>query len=100
VPRVRAGNASVWAQYTVRLPDGADRDDFVKTLRGQGIPTMVYYERPMHQQSAYRCYPTLGDGLPVSEKLASQVVSLPMHPHLGAATQDYIIENVRRALRP
>jgi dTDP-4-amino-4,6-dideoxygalactose transaminase len=100
VPRVGAGNASVWAQYTVRLPNGADRENFVTTLRGQGVPTMAYYEGPMHQQSAYRCYPMLGDGLPVSEKLAGQVVSLPMHPNLDAATQDYIIENVRRAVRP
>jgi dTDP-4-amino-4,6-dideoxygalactose transaminase len=99
VPRVGAGNASVWAQYTVRLADGVDRENFVTALKGQGIPTMVYYERPMHQQSAYRCYPILGDGLPVSEKLASQVVSLPMHPHLDAATQDYIIEGVLRAVR-
>jgi dTDP-4-amino-4,6-dideoxygalactose transaminase len=98
VPRAARGNTSVWAQYTIQLPDRVDRENFVGALRAYGIPTMVYYERPMHQQTAYRCYPALDNGLPESEKLSRQVVSIPMHPYLDPATQDYIIEGVRRAV--
>lgn len=99
VPRVPEGSTSVWAQYTIQLPDGVDRNEFGAVLRRQGIPTMVYYERPMHQQAAYRHYPALDGGLPVSEKLARKVISLPMHPYLGSAIQDRIIECVSRAVR-
>jgi dTDP-4-amino-4,6-dideoxygalactose transaminase len=99
VPRVPEGSTSVWAQYTIQLPDGVDRKDFAAVLRRQGIPTMVYYERPIHQQTAYRHYPAVDGGLPVSEKLARNVISLPMHPYLGSATQDSIIECVSRAVR-
>jgi dTDP-4-amino-4,6-dideoxygalactose transaminase len=98
VPLVPDGSTSVWAQYSIRLPDGVDRQKFAATLKGQGIPTMVYYERPMHQQTAYEHYPIVDGGLPVSEKLAKRVISLPMHPYLEADTQDLIVECVRRAV--
>lgn len=97
VPRVSKGNTSVWAQYTIRLPDGIDRNSFAAALKAHGIPTMVYYERPMHQQTAYRSYPTLDDGMPVSVRLSRQVISLPMHPYLDERTQDFIVEKVRGA---
>jgi dTDP-4-amino-4,6-dideoxygalactose transaminase len=99
VPRISKGNTSVWAQYTIRLPDGVGRDDFAAKLKAQGIPTMVYYEKPMHQQMAYRSYPAVDDSLPVSERLSRQVISLPMHAYLESETQDFIIEGVRCALR-
>ncbi|MNY76810.1 UDP-2-acetamido-2-deoxy-3-oxo-D-glucuronate aminotransferase [compost metagenome] len=52
---------------------------------------MIYYPVPLHQQTAYRNYPRDPAGLPVCEKLAGQVLSLPMHPYLDANTQDAII---------
>ncbi|WOH48824.1 DegT/DnrJ/EryC1/StrS aminotransferase family protein [Bradyrhizobium sp. sBnM-33] len=96
VPHVVSGNRSVWAQYTIRLPQELDRKNFMEGLKTFNIPTMIYYERPMHQQTAYRGYPKLESGLPVSEALSKRVVSLPMHPYLDRATQDYIIEVIRR----
>jgi dTDP-4-amino-4,6-dideoxygalactose transaminase len=68
-------------------------------LKTAGIPTAIYYPKPLHRQTAYRHFPIAGDGLPVSEQLADEVISLPMHPYLDAATQDRIISAVRRALR-
>lgn len=97
VPRVLEGNTSVWAQYTIRLPDGICRNTFAAAVRLHGIPTMVYYERPMHEQTAYRSCPALDDGLPVSVRLSRQVISLPMHPYLDEQTQDFIIAKVRGA---
>jgi dTDP-4-amino-4,6-dideoxygalactose transaminase len=97
-PHVASGNTSVWAQYTIRLPAGADRDGFAAALKAQGIPTNVYYARSLHQQTAFRDFPIAGAGLQVSEQLSRDVISLPMHPYLDEATQQRIIKSVRGAL--
>jgi dTDP-4-amino-4,6-dideoxygalactose transaminase len=99
VPRVADGLASVWAQYTVRLPRGADRGRVMARLKAAGVPSAVYYAKPLHQQPAYSRYPVAGNGLPVAERLAGEVLSLPMHPYLDAATQDRIAAAVEAALR-
>jgi dTDP-4-amino-4,6-dideoxygalactose transaminase len=62
------------------------------------VPTTVYYPKPLHLQTAYRHFPVAGNGLPISERVAREVVSLPMHPYLDEETQDYIIAAVREAL--
>ncbi len=98
VPRLASGCSSVWAQYTIRLPDGTDRDGFAAALKAQGIPTAIYYTRSMHQQTAYRDFPVAQGGLPVSEALSDDVISLPMHAYLDEPTQDRIIRAVRGAI--
>jgi dTDP-4-amino-4,6-dideoxygalactose transaminase len=91
VPEVPDGLTSVWAQYTVRLPAGRDRDRVAAELKSLGVPTAVYYVKPLHRQTAYRDYPVAGNGLPVSERLSDEVLSLPMHPYLEKPVQDRII---------
>jgi dTDP-4-amino-4,6-dideoxygalactose transaminase len=98
IPRLAAGCTSIWAQYTIRLPEGTNRDGFAAALKAQGIPTSIYYPKSMHQQTAYRHYPVADGGLPISERLSSDVISLPMHAYLDAATQERIIKAVRGAL--
>lgn len=98
VPHLAAGCSSVWAQYTIRLPKGVDRDGFAAALKAQGIPTAIYYVKSMHQQTAYRDYPVADGGLPVSESLSSDVISLPMHAYLDEPTQERIIKVVRGVL--
>jgi dTDP-4-amino-4,6-dideoxygalactose transaminase len=98
VPRLAAGCTSVWAQYTIRLPQGTDRDGFAAALKTQGIPTAIYYTRSIHQQTAYRHYPVVDGGLPASERLSDDVISLPMHAYLDELTQERIIKAVRGAL--
>jgi dTDP-4-amino-4,6-dideoxygalactose transaminase len=98
VPLLAAGCTSVWAQYTIRLPEGVDRDGFAAALKAQGVPTAIYYPKSMHQQTAYRDFPVADGGLPVSEKLSADVISLPMHAYLDEATQDRIIAAVRDAV--
>ena len=63
------------------------------------MPTAIYYPKPLHRQTAYRGYPVAGNGLPVSERIADEVISLPMHPYLEPDEQDFIVEIVRRGLR-
>jgi dTDP-4-amino-4,6-dideoxygalactose transaminase len=95
VPHLASGHSSVWAQYTIRLPAGTDRDAFAAALKAQGVPTAIYYPKSMHQQTAYKDYPVADGGLPVSERLSSDVISLPMHAYLDEASQDRVIAAVR-----
>jgi dTDP-4-amino-4,6-dideoxygalactose transaminase len=98
VPRVLPDRSSVWAQYTIRI-DPAKRAGMVEALKAKGIPTAIYYPKPVHQQTAYRRFPCAGNGLPVSEALAQEVISLPMHAYLEPELQDRIVDAVREALR-
>ena len=83
---------SVWAQYTVKTDR---RDAMAAALKENGVPTAIYYPKPLHQQTAYRDYPTAPSGLPASEALSKTVLSLPMHPYLSEADQDRVIKSVR-----
>jgi len=98
VPQTGNGCASVWAQYTIRLAPGR-RDGLAAALKRQGIPTAIYYPKPLHRQVAYREYPIADGGLAVADSLAEQVLSLPMHAYLNETTQDRIVEAVRDALK-
>ncbi|HEY6994282.1 MAG TPA: DegT/DnrJ/EryC1/StrS family aminotransferase [Xanthobacteraceae bacterium] len=98
VPRLAPGSTSVWAQYTIRLAAGR-RDGLAAALKPQGIPTAIHYPVPLHRLEPYRRFPVAEGGAPVSERLAEEVISLPMHAYLDEATQDRIVEAVRRALR-
>ena len=69
IPRVIAQATSSWAQYTI-LVEHADRDALAAALADEGIPTAVYYAKPLHLQGAYRHYPVAGNGLPVAEQAA------------------------------
>ncbi|WP_224826204.1 DegT/DnrJ/EryC1/StrS aminotransferase family protein [Cognatishimia sp. MH4019] len=92
VPTVPGRMLSVWAQYTLKAEDRAARDAVMARLKEAGIPSVVYYPMPLHQQTAYKAFPVDPDGLPVSEEVAGQVFSLPMHPYLSEADQDRVIE--------
>lgn len=96
-PNASTASRSVWAQYTLRIP-GARRDAVAAQLKACGVPTAIYYPRPLHHQRAYSAFPTALGGAPVSERLCAEVLSLPMHPYLPPLQQDFIIDCVRRAV--
>lgn len=93
-PFIRPDSTCVWAQYTISSPR---RDRIVAALTAKKISTAVFYAKPIHLQQPYRGFPVAGGGLPVTEKLAHDVVSLPMHPYLATDVQDEIIATVRGA---
>ncbi|MGQ0664071.1 MAG: DegT/DnrJ/EryC1/StrS family aminotransferase [Pseudomonadota bacterium] len=95
VPRSNPGAHSVWAQYTILLDR---RDEVAARLAGEGIPTAIHYPVPLHLQPAFAHCPVAAGGLGTAERLARSVLSLPMHPYLEEATQDRIVEALRRAL--
>jgi dTDP-4-amino-4,6-dideoxygalactose transaminase len=97
VPRVPEGHTSVWAQYTIRVEPGR-RAELAAALKDAGIPTAIYYPKPLHRQTAYERCPYAEGGLPVSDRLAEEVISLPMHAYLDEPTQDRIIDAVQKAL--
>ena len=82
LPEVPEGHRSSWAQYTVRLPEGLDRDALQARLKDRGVPTMVYYPRPMHEQKAFEGAHLCPDGCPTTKRLCETVLSLPMGPYL------------------
>ena len=108
-----AGATSSWAQYTVKLPQGIDRDAISAKLGEIGVPTAVYYPIPMHMQPPYQHYPVAGNGLngnghagnelarnelSVTHDLCNRVMALPMHPYLTADDQDIIASKIRSVL--
>ncbi len=95
VPTVDRRAASSWAQYTLQTDK---RDAVVAACKAAGVPTAIYYPIPLPRQTGYRHYPSVEGGTPVSETLSRRVVSLPMHPYLDEAAQDYIVDTVRKAL--
>ena len=97
-PTILEGCISTWAQYTIRVAPAA-RADLARNLKSRNIPIAIYYPLPLHQQPAYKHFPIAGNGLPVSEMLAREVISLPLHPYITSEMQDYIVGSVREALR-
>lgn len=92
LPVVGENTTHSYHQFTL-VVDKYSRDDLQLYLRENGVPTMVYYPKPLHLQEAYRTDPV--KVLPVSEFLAEKVLSLPMHTELDKEQLDYIIEKIK-----
>ena len=88
-PVVKDYNVSAWAQYSLLHPR---RDDVIKKLKEQGIPTAIYYPIPLHLQEAFSNLPCCRGDFPLSEDAAARIFSIPMHPYLSRQDQDKIIE--------
>jgi dTDP-4-amino-4,6-dideoxygalactose transaminase len=88
-------STSAWAQYTVQVED---REAVVEHARAAGVPTAVYYPKGLHEQTAYASFPAAPDGLPVTEALATTVLSLPVHPYLTPSQQERVIDVVAAAV--
>ena len=99
LPEVRPGFVSSWAQYTVQLPQGTDRAAVQAELKEKGIPSMVYYAKPMHHQGAFANTRSAQADCPVTERLCETVLSLPLHPYMSGQQVREISDAVRNALR-
>lgn len=94
-PVVMADATSCWAQYTIKVPERKVVQDMLKNA---GIPSAIYYPMPLNQQGGYAKFPSVPGGVPVSERLSRQVLSLPMHAYLESDIQNIIVEAVRDAI--
>ena len=94
-PVIPKGFGSSWAQYTIQLPNEQLRNRLQAALKEAGIPAMVYYPKPMHEQTAFQGGAGLsGCDCEVAERLCRTVLSLPMHPYLEATDIDDICRTV------
>ncbi len=93
-PVIKEGYTSVYAQYTIEVNN---RDDFCEKLKAVNIPTAVHYPIPLHMQPVFKSLDIKVGELPISEKVAKSVVSLPMHPYLNKKDQQFIIETTKEA---
>ena len=111
-PVIPTGFRSSWAQYTIKLKDAAQRDALQAALKAEGIPSMVYYPKPLHLQTAFAQTPDQvgGDGrdvipgstgnlCPVATSLCSRVLSLPLHPYITEEQIDTVCNAIRKFLR-
>ena len=94
-PYIPNGCVSSWAQYTIQVKN---RDAFIAALKAKNIPTMIYYPIPLHLQEVFIGLGYKAGHLPVSERLANSVVSLPMHPYLTEEDQQMIVNAVKAAI--
>ena len=91
VPYTHPGNSHIYAQYTIR---SRNRNSLVEALKSKGIPSAVYYRKPLHQQEVFSHFRSSKKSFPVAEEASEQVLSLPFHPYLSQAEQNEVISAV------
>lgn len=90
-PVIPDGYLSVWAQYSILAENSEIRSSFQNLLKNQGIPTAVYYPKPLHLQPAFKYLNYKAGIFPISEDCSRRIFSLPMHPYLERKDQEKII---------
>lgn len=99
LPVVPDGYRSSWAQYTIQLPADCGRTALQASLKERGVPTMVYYPKPMHEQTAFEGNSVCLDGCPVTTRLCRSVLSLPMGPYTSKKDVSGVAADMDVALR-
>lgn len=97
-PCVQDGCVSVYAQYALLARDTETRDKVIAYLTEKKIPNMIYYPTPQHELPVFANEPTYGERFDVANDYCARTLSLPMHPYLGAAEQQTVIDAVLEAL--
>ncbi len=98
LPEIKNGVFSSWAQYTVQLPKHMDRKRIQDKLKAAGIPSMVYYAKPMHLQGAFAGTDSAVADCPVTEQLCATVLSLPLDPYKTKAEIDFVVAEIKKAM--
>ena len=92
-PTIKPNRSSAWAQYTIRVNN---RDDLIKRLLENDIPSSVFYPIPLHLQECFKYLNYKKNDFPISEKASNEVLSLPMNPFLNKDQITYIISNINK----
>lgn len=95
VPQIPPKYQSVWAQYSILSRDEKHRSQLQNRLKGAGIPTAIYYPKPLHLQTAFQNLGYEAGDFPVSEDYAGRIFSLPMHPYLSTEDQQQIAKSLK-----
>ena len=99
LPIIPKGYVSSWAQYTIQLPNKINRNDLQNSLKKLGIPTMIYYIKPMHTQEAFRGTDSFEAWCPITEKLCQTVLSIPIHPYMKKTEVDYVVKSLKEFVK-
>lgn len=99
LPYVKEGYTSSWAQYTIQLMSDVDRNHLQNNLKAQGIPTMVYYMKPMHLQGAFDGTDSAMADCPVTVDLCQRVLSLPMHPYMTKEEVNQVVSALANEIK-
>lgn len=98
LPIIQGGFYSSWAQYTIQLPKDVDRKEIQAKLKAVGIPSMVYYPKPMHQQGAFADSDSAVADCPVTERLCATVLSLPLDPYKTQEDVNMVVTELKKAI--
>lgn len=98
LPEIKDGFYSSWAQYTVQLPQSVDRKEVQAKLKAAGIPSMVYYPKPMHTHGAFAGTDSAVADCPAAEKLCATVLSLPLDPYKTKEDINLVVSELKKAL--
>lgn len=90
-PYLAAGMSSAWAQYSILARDSMHRSACQESLKSAGVPSMIYYPKPLHLQTVFSALGYRAGDFPAAEDCAARIFSLPMHPYLDASTQDRVV---------
>lgn len=93
-PYIPDGATSVWAQYSVKAKDSEQRKEILERLKARGIPTAIYYPKPLHLQKVNEDLGYNRGDFPVTEDIAARIFSLPMHPYLTDEEIGFIAEEI------
>lgn len=99
VPKIPEGYLSSWAQYSILLENQEERDGLQVYLKENGIPSMIYYRKPMHSQRAFAGMKCVYMDLPVTEAVCGRVLSLPLHPYITYDEQKFVADAIRKFCR-
>lgn len=99
IPQVPQNFYSSWAQYSILLENEEKRNGLQAHLKEQGIPSMIYYPRPMSRQTAFLGMDCVKVDLPVTKNLCRRVLALPLHPYMEELEQDLVIAEIQRFLK-
>lgn len=97
-PYIPEGFYSSFAQYTIKLQTKEQRDGLQAELKKSGIPSMIYYNKPMHKQEAFSDLEIDNNDYPITNKLCETVLSLPMHPYLKEEEISAVVQVIREYL--
>ena len=98
LPVIKEGFYSSWAQYTVQLPEGADREKIQSEMKAKGIPTMIYYIKSMHSQGAFEGTDSAIAECPVTDEICSKVLSLPLDPYKSDEDVKVVVEELMKLI--
>lgn len=96
-PYVPSGSSSVWAQYSLLSRAEENRAAMQQSIKQAGVPTAIYYPKPLHLQQAFESLAYNKGDFPVSESHAERIFSIPMHPHLREQDQEQVVKTINRS---